>query len=108
MTPRARALLPQRTAIIGAVLLLAALPTSWLEHGPSLCLLSAVFGSCPFCGSVRALSHFFHGHFREALGWNLNVIIAGPLLLWLALDSVCRLARTLSRMSAGTQRLAAL
>jgi hypothetical protein len=57
---------------------------------------------------VRALSHFFHGHFREALGWNLNVIIAGPLLLWLALDSVCRLARILSRMSAGTQRLAAL
>jgi len=84
-------LLLQRLAIVLATALLALLPTAWLEHGPPLCLIRALFEGCPFCGSMRALSHFLHGQLAEALHWNRNVLITGPLLLYLAGDALVRI-----------------
>jgi len=89
---RVRALKYQWAGIIAVAVALAALPPSWFEHGPPVCLIRAAIGVCPFCGSVRALAHFFHGHLSEAVRMNLNVIVTGPLLLYLAADALVRLA----------------
>jgi hypothetical protein len=94
VSPRPQALRPHAAILVAVVLLLALLPTAWIERGPSPCLIRLIFGSCPACGSVRALSHFLHGCFREALRYNWNVLITAPLLLWLAADAVLRLARS--------------
>jgi len=75
---------------VAAVAALMVIPTSWVEHGPSLCLIRAIFHTCPFCGTVRALSHFFHGEFAEAVRWNINVVLTGPLLAALAAKALLR------------------
>ena len=98
MNSPTRALLAQWAAIIAVVGTLAAIPTSWIERGPALCLISAVLGACPVCGSVRAISHFLHGHLHEAVQSNINVVVTGPLLLCLAADALMRLAQHASRL----------
>jgi hypothetical protein len=40
--------------------------------------------ACPACGSTRALAAFFHGRFGDALAYNRNVLVTGPLLVMLA------------------------
>ena len=92
-----RMLLAQRLAIVLATTALAVLPTAWVDHGPSLCLIRALFGACPFCGSVRALAHFLHGQLGEAVRWNWNVVITGPLLLYLAGDGLVRIGLSVAR-----------
>ena len=47
--------------------------------------------ACPGCGSTRALAAFFHGHVAQALSYNRNVIVTGPLLLTLWLKDAARL-----------------
>src|SRR5438105_15007351 len=62
-------------------LVFALIPTSWLESGPSLCLIRRVFGvKCPGCGMTRAISCVFHGNFKQALAYNKLVVIVLPLL----------------------------
>lgn len=65
------------------------LPIRPLENCPSISLFSL---PCPFCGGTRASLAFFHGHFRDALGWSplafltlLGLCLATLLLpvLWL-------------------------
>lgn len=57
------------------------IPTSWLERGPSLCLIRRVFGvRCPGCGMTRAFSCVAHGKFRQAYQYNKLVVIVFPLL----------------------------
>jgi len=90
-------LLLQRLAIVVVTALLALLPTAWLEHGPPLCLIHAVFGACPVCGSMRALGHFLHGQLGEAVRWNWNVVITGPLLLYLAGDALVRMGLAIGK-----------
>jgi uncharacterized protein DUF2752 len=64
-----------------------------LAHGPNLCLWRRLFrlASCPACGSTRALAAFYHGRFAEALAFNRNVVVTGPLLLVLAVRDFARL-----------------
>ena len=90
-------LLLQRLAILVATALLALLPTAWLDHGPPLCPIHAVFGACPVCGSMRALGHFLHGQLGEAVRWHWNVVITGPLLLYLAGDAVVRMGLAIGK-----------
>lgn len=90
-------LLLQRLAIVLTATALAVLPTAWLDHGPRLCLIHAAFGACPFCGSMRALGHFLHGQVGEAIRWNWNVVITGPLLLYLAGDGLVRMGLSVAR-----------
>ena len=62
-----------------------------LSQGPVLCVWRHIFAaaSCPACGTTRALAAFFHGRFREALSFNLNILVTAPtLLMLLAIDTL--------------------
>lgn len=60
-----------------------AIPPEMLARGPDICIWKHLFRltACPACGSTRALAAFFHGHLAQALAYNRNVIVTGPLLI---------------------------
>jgi len=65
-------------------------PPELLARGPDLCIWKHLFRltACPACGSTRALAAFFHGNLTQALSFNRNVVITGPMLIGLlALDA---------------------
>src|SRR5215467_3480623 len=75
-----------RPAVLGAVVAaFSTVPTNVLTRAPAFCLWGHFFqiGGCPACGSTRALAAFFHGQFTQALAFNRNVLITGPLILML-------------------------
>jgi hypothetical protein len=81
-----------------ATAVLVAVPPDMLARGPNLCLWSHLFhlAACPACGSTRALAAFFHGHPGQALAYNRNVIVTGPLLLGLLVrDALYSLRKSL-------------
>jgi Protein of unknown function (DUF2752) len=86
---------PRLAVLAAAVAFLAAVPPQLLARGPDLCLWRHLFhiSQCPACGSTRALAAFFHGHFRRALAYNRNVVVTGPLLVWLFVSDLWTLAR---------------
>jgi hypothetical protein len=62
-------------------LALIAIPTAWLERGPSLCLIRRIFGvRCPGCGMTRAFSCIVHGKFKQAFQYNKLVVVVFPLV----------------------------
>ena len=64
------------TIILTAGLLIVFfLPTDFLFHSPnSFCIHKNLLHSdCPGCGMTRALNCFLHGHFRQALIFNLGI-----------------------------------
>ena len=69
-----------------AMALFVAVPPEVLAQGPDICLWKHLFHltACPACGSTRALAAFFHGNVTQALAYNRNVVVTGPLflLLW--------------------------
>ncbi len=66
---------------VAIVVLLMLVPLSWVDHGPSLCLIKAVSGhECPGCGMTRALMHAMHGDLAGAWRFNWRWIIVAPLL----------------------------
>ncbi|MGB8347482.1 MAG: DUF2752 domain-containing protein [Ktedonobacteraceae bacterium] len=77
-------------------LALIATPTSWIERGPSLCLIRRVFGvRCPGCGMTRAFSCIVHGKFKQAFQYNKLVVIVFPLLCYLWAKSLVADIRSL-------------
>lgn len=70
-------------AVAGLVLV----PPQVWGRGPDICVWKHLFhlSACPACGSTRALAAFFHGHLAQALAYNRNVLITGPLLIGLLL-----------------------
>ena len=94
-----------------AIVTCAAVPPEILARGPHLCLWKHLFhlAACPACGSTRALAAFFHGHFTEALAYNRNVIVTGPLLVCLlvhdALSSLRKWMAQTQVFGAGNQWL---
>ncbi|MEO0077729.1 MAG: DUF2752 domain-containing protein [candidate division WOR-3 bacterium] len=75
--------------VFGLVLLavlaaLALVPVELVERLPTVCLNRRLFGFCPGCGTVRALSHLLHGDVAGALRHNFNCLIVAPLLVGLA------------------------
>ena len=77
-----------------AIALLAVVPPSLVERLPSVCLNRHIFGFCPACGSLRALTYLFHGALGQALRHNLNCLLTGPVLVILLLSDLRRLARS--------------
>ena len=73
-----------------ALAVFVAVPPEMLARGPDLCLWKHLFhlAACPACGSTRALAAFFHGHLAQALAYNRNVIVTGPLLIGLLVHDV--------------------
>jgi hypothetical protein len=72
--------------LLVAVLALTAfclVPPEVLGRGPDICLWKHLLHlpACPACGSTRALAAFFHGHLTQAMAYNRNVLVTGPLLL---------------------------
>ena len=50
---------------------------------PDICLFDRFFGYCPACGTTRALSCFFRGEFAEAVKFNRNVFLTGPVIVFM-------------------------
>ena len=75
-----------------ALAILVAVPPEAWSRGPDICLWKHLFhlSACPGCGSTRALAAFFHGHVGQALGYNRNVIVTGPVFLTLWLKDAAR------------------
>src|SRR5208283_5405778 len=67
-----------------------AVPPEMLARGPDVCLWKHLFRltACPACGSTRALAALFHGHLAQALAYNRNVMVTGPLLIGLLVHDV--------------------
>jgi hypothetical protein len=63
-------------------------PPSFVERLPSVCLNRQIFGFCPACGSLRALVYLFHGAYGQALKYNPNCLLTGPVLVLLLLVSL--------------------
>lgn len=77
-----------------------AVPPEMLARGPDICLWKHLFHltACPACGSTRALAAFFHGHMAQALGYNRNVMVTGPLLIALLVrDALFSLRKWMAR-----------
>ena len=82
--------LRQAVVLLFAVAALAVIPPAWVERLPSVCLNRHVFGFCPACGSLRAVVCLFHGAVGQALKYNLNCLLTGPVLVLLLLASLRR------------------
>jgi uncharacterized protein DUF2752 len=68
-------------------------PTSWFETRRSMCLIYNVFGvRCPGCGMTRALSCAVPGRFKQALQYNRLVVVVLPLLGYVWLRGVLKVA----------------
>ena len=96
-----------RAVVLSAALAFFVLvPPELLGRGPDICLWKRLFHlpACPACGSTRALAAFFHGHLTQALAYNRNVLVTGPLLLiFLALDAARLMVNSLSRRQVGSR-----
>jgi len=77
---------PRLLAVAMVVAGFCALAPEAVARGPDLCLWRRLFhlAACPACGTTRALAAFFHGRWRDALAFNRNVMVTGPLLVALA------------------------
>jgi hypothetical protein len=74
----------------------ALIPPEVMGRGPDICLWKHLFHltACPACGSTRALAAFFHGHVGQALSYNRNVLLTGPLLIVLLVHSTMPCSRS--------------
>jgi hypothetical protein len=82
----------QAVVLLAAVAALVLIPSAWVERLPSVCLNRHIFGFCPACGSLRALVCLFHGAVGQALKYNPNCLITGPVLVILLLARLRRAA----------------
>lgn len=65
------------------------IPTSFLDLGPTICLIKNLFGiECPGCGMTRAISSIFHWDFISAFRYNLMVVIVFPLLCYVYIKNI--------------------
>lgn len=71
----------------GALLLLALLPTRWVESGPDVCLVRRLFRvECLGCGMTRGISQLLHGNWQAALAYNRGSVAISIALLSVALS----------------------
>ena len=55
------------------------------------CPIKLLFGiDCPGCGFQRAVHAILHGHFKEAVGYNLFLVVAFPYLMVILLSDFMR------------------
>jgi hypothetical protein len=82
--------IPRWVVLSLAVAIFMAVPPEVLARGPDICLWKHLFRitACPACGSTRALAAFFHGRLTQALAYNRNVVVTGPLVIGLLLRDV--------------------
>lgn len=81
--------------LVGALLLYYGVDPSHADWLPRCWFHEWTGWQCPACGGQRALHSLLHGQVREAVGYNLFLVVAVPYLLlvvWTSLDNG-RLAR---------------
>jgi hypothetical protein len=62
---------------------LLALPASFFDDGPPMCLSVILFDQeCYGCGMTRACQHMIHGEFETAAGYNRMAFIVLPILIF--------------------------
>ncbi len=85
--------IPRWIVLSLALAILVAVPPEVLSRGPDICLWKHLFrlSACPACGSTRALAALFHGRFSQALAYNRNVMVTGPLLISLLIHDASRM-----------------
>lgn len=64
---------------------------------PNFCIWEMFFGYCPANGTTRALNAFFHGKWEEAIKYNLNVLVAIPLIIGILVADILKLVKSLAR-----------
>ena len=74
-------------AIVVAVLLARFDPNAAGSILPPCPVLALTGWLCPGCGSTRALHALLHGDLAKALAMNPLLVIASPLLAWMALNA---------------------
>lgn len=78
-SPRAQALAASSGGLLFAALIYTYSPTVTSLY--PRCLLHAVTGLyCPGCGSLRAMHALLHGRIREAVDWNVWLVVILPIL----------------------------
>lgn len=89
--------IPRLIVLSGAVLVFCLISPETFSAGPQICLWQRLFHvpQCPACGTVRALSSFFHGRFSQAVCYNANVLITAPGLLILLFRDAMKLIQRL-------------
>ncbi len=92
------------------IILLIAIPTSWLDHSPARCvfrewLLPWIYGNncpisglfagctCPGCGMTHALSRLLHLDFIGAREYNLGVFLVFGVMVFLIIWNVIKLIK---------------
>ncbi len=80
------------TAVFGAGILAAFFLNPQHINLPNLCIVKEFLGCCPACGTTRALACFFKGEFAESIKYNLNVILAAPLIIGVFLKNLFKVA----------------
>lgn len=99
--------LAQRFFFPAVFLVLAILPTAFLDRLPTLCIYRSLFGfRCLGCGMTHAFSSVVHGEWAAAWAYNHLVVIAFPLLAFIAIRDARYLLRQLYRTATARARLA--
>ena len=95
--------IPRWMVLSLALVVFVAVPPEMLSRGPDICLWKHLFhlAACPACGSTRALAAFFHGHITQALAYNRNVMVTGPLMIALLVQDFITGLRRLKELSEG-------
>jgi len=74
------------TVLFTIPITLLILPSNFFDSGNSICMSVLFFDTeCYGCGMTRAVMHFIHFNFTEAMTYNKLVILVLPLLIlgWL-------------------------
>lgn len=74
-----------RIVAFGAGMIILAILPPPSHFLPDLCIIKESIGYCPACGTTRALACFFKCRFLEAINYNTNVVLVGPLIFMIFL-----------------------
>jgi hypothetical protein len=61
---------------------------------PNFCIWERLLGYCPANGTIRALNAFFHGEWGEAIRYNLNILVAIPIIIGILAMDILKLVKT--------------
>ena len=82
----------QFIGLIALPIILLVLPANYFDSGESMCLSVLLLDTtCLGCGITRAVQHFIHFEFKQALEFNRLVVIVLPLLVFLWYKEVRRI-----------------
>ena len=82
-----------RIAVLGTALFILCFGDITKIGFPDFCIWEKIFTICPAHGTLRALNAFFKGRLLESIGYNMNVLITAPLMLFIFIKDLVNLHR---------------